>query len=180
MTSTLITSFKTPSPTAVPLYRIGGLGFNIELGCGGWHKSALNEHHSQAVDIDASVGLNFPSFFCGAGGVLFLGGGASLPHSMWHLSSPIRDGTQVSCLGRQILNHGATQKVHMLPQLCVCSRVGVRSTRFYSLCRFMSPQPSCSATRSFILFIHSYIRHLSFCPPIPAPTAPLGQKTKRN
>ena len=28
-------SFKTPSPTTLPLYRIGGLGFNIELGCEG-------------------------------------------------------------------------------------------------------------------------------------------------
>ena len=46
-----------------------------------------------------------------------------MPHGTWHLSSPIRDGTRVSCLGRQVLNHGTTQKVHVLPQLCLCSRV---------------------------------------------------------
>ena len=46
-----------------------------------------------------------------------------MPHGTWHLSSPTRGGTRVSCLGRQVLNHGTTQKVHVLPQLCLCSRV---------------------------------------------------------
>ena len=103
-----------------------------------------------------SVGLTSP----GLGGVvLYLGGRASLPRGSWHLSSPTRDGTPVSCLGRQILNHGTTQKGHMLPQLYFNTHVGVMSIWFYSLCRFMSPQPQLQLHK-VLHIVHSQL-HLS-------------------
>ena len=36
---------------------------------------------------------------------------ASLPHSMWDLSSPTRGWTCVPCIGRQILNHWTAREV---------------------------------------------------------------------
>ena len=36
---------------------------------------------------------------------------ASLPRSVWDLSSPTRDQTCVTCIGRQILNHWTTREV---------------------------------------------------------------------
>ena len=101
-----------------------------------------------------SVGLTSP----GLGGVvLYLGGRASLPRGSWHLSSPTRDGTPVSGLGRQILNHGTTQKGHMLPQLCFCTHVVSCLYGFIPCAGSCLHNHSCSSTRSFILFIHNYI-----------------------
>jgi len=39
---------------------------------------------------------------------------ASLSHSMWDLSSPVRDQTHIPCIGRQILNHWTTKEVPFL------------------------------------------------------------------
>ena len=36
---------------------------------------------------------------------------AYLPHSLWEISYPTRDQTQVPCVGSQILNHWTTREV---------------------------------------------------------------------
>ena len=42
---------------------------------------------------------------------------AQLPHGMWDLCLPTRDRTCIPCIGRQILNHGATRNVSQIQLL---------------------------------------------------------------
>ena len=54
---------------------------------------------------------------CRACGLSSYGPKASLPRSIWDLSSPNRDGTRVLCTGRQILNCQTTREVPRNPDL---------------------------------------------------------------
>ena len=51
--------------------------------------------------------LSFFFFFFAVLGLPF----RELPHGMWNLGSPTRDGTYVPCIGRQILNHWTIREV---------------------------------------------------------------------
>ena len=72
-------------------------------GAGASYCSVFSCYRHRALDKWASVAA--------ALGLSSFGAGAWLPCGMWDLSSQIRDGTCVPCIGRWILNHWITREV---------------------------------------------------------------------
>ena len=69
-----------------------------------WVLVAVHDIFTEACGFLSSCGAQVPERVAAVVG----GRQASLSHGMWDLSSPTRDGTWVSCIGRWILIHGTT------------------------------------------------------------------------
>ena len=97
---------------------------------------------------------------CSAYGLSGCGVRASLPHSMWGLSSPTRGWTCVPCIGRQILNHWTTREVLHIYFRISSSQPYLKTTELYEKLLLLS------SLSHYFYFIFSAPISFSLCFPI--------------